>query len=183
MEDHQIVELYLARDPAAVQATEDAYGVQLLTLARRILGSIEDGEEAVSDTYLAAWNSIPPQRPRSLYAYLAKICRNAAFCRLDWKNAQKRRAEVVALTDELSQCIPASGNRLPGETGLRDSLNSFLGTLDPDERRLFLRRYWFADTIGELSERFGLSQGAVKARLNRTRKKLKNHLEREGMIL
>ena len=106
MEDMQIITLFLARNEDAIRHTDDTYGRRLYHLADGILRSGQDAEESVSDTYLKAWNTIPPRRPQHLFAYLAKICRNFSLDRLDWKNAVKRKAEVVSLTQEMELCIP-----------------------------------------------------------------------------
>ena len=106
MEDMQIITLFLARNEDAIRHTDDTYGRRLYHLADGILRSGQDAEESVSDTYLKAWNTIPPRRPQHLFAYLAKICRNFALKKVVWKNAQKRKAEVVTLTQEMENCIP-----------------------------------------------------------------------------
>ena len=106
MEDSQIIELYWTRSEEAIQETDRAYGRKLHALADKILHNLEDAEENVSDTYMKAWDTIPPRRPDYFFAYLAKICRNFALDRLDWRNAAKRKAEVVTLTQEMELCIP-----------------------------------------------------------------------------
>lgn len=98
MEDSKIIELFFARNEDAIRHTDNTYGRRLFTLAERIVRNDQDAEESVSDTYLRAWNTIPPQKPQYLFGYLAKICRNFALNRLDWRNAAKRKAEVVSLT-------------------------------------------------------------------------------------
>lgn len=184
MDDSEIVALYFARNPAAVQETETAYGARLNHLALGILGSREDAEESVNDTYLAAWRTIPPQRPCLLFPYLAKICRNSAFGKLDWQNAKKRKAEVVALTQEMEQCVPDSRAMQPMEQAeLGHILNRFLKELPQENRLIFLRRYWFADTIGGIARRFELSESSVKVRLHRIRNKLRAYLEQEGITV
>ena len=123
MEDSQIIELFLARNEDAIRHTDDTYGRRLYHLADGILRSGPDAEESVSDTYLQAWNTIPPQRPTHFYAYIAKICRNFALKKLDWKNAQKRKAEIVALTQEMESCIPDTARvrfRNPGGSFLQN---------------------------------------------------------------
>ena len=106
MEDSKILELYFARNEDAIRHTDDTYGRRLYHLADSIVKNGQDAEESVSDTYMQAWNTIPPQRPRHFFAYLAKICRNFALKKLDWKKAAKRNAEVVSLTEEMEMCIP-----------------------------------------------------------------------------
>ena len=180
MNDHNIIDLFFARDEAAIRHTQDKYGTRLFTTANHILRNHQDAEESVSDTYLRAWETIPPQRPRYFFAWLAKICRNFALKKLDWNNAAKRKAQVVTLTQELELCIPDRAQAIDN-LELGQILDAFLRTLTPDNRLVFLRRYWFGDTIGEISARYDLSEGAVNMRLNRTREKLRAHLEKEGI--
>ena len=106
MEDEKIIDLYWERKDEAIMETQAAYGRQLQTIAQRIVQSYEDAEESVNDTYLAAWRTIPPKRPKYFFAYLAKICRNFAFGKLDWLDAARRKAEVVTLSEEMELCIP-----------------------------------------------------------------------------
>ena len=184
MDDNNIIDLFFARDQDAIRHTDDTYGRRLFHLADRILENDQDSEESVCDTYLKAWNTIPPQRPTYFFAYLAKICRNFALKRLDWKNAQKRKAEVVALTQEMECCIPdASREAELDARELGKILDAFLRTLPRDNQMIFLRRYWFADTVAEIAARYGLSDGAVQMRLNRTKAKLSTYLEKEGIFL
>ena len=181
MEDEQIIELYFRRDQDAIVQTELAHGAKLNTLAHRILMNHEDAQECVSDTYMKAWETIPPTRPAYLYAYLAKICRFLCFGRLDWNNAAKRKAEIVELSAEMELCIPdLSQQRQMEAQALGELINEFLGTLNEESRRIFLRRYWFADSIGEIAQRFGLSESKVKTRLFRARKELCGFLQKEG---
>ena len=184
MEDAKIIELYFARNEDAIRYTDISYGRRLHRLADNIVKNQEDAEESVSDTYLRAWESIPPQRPNHFFAFLAKICRNLALNKLDWKSAAKRKAEVVSLTEEMSQCIPdCQRDREMEARELGELLDSFLHTLTPENRLIFLRRYWFVDTIGEIALRYGLSESAVQMRLNRTRAKLSAYLAKEGIAV
>lgn len=184
MEDQEIIALYWDRNEQAVRETENAYGSKLNNLAYRIVNTHEDAQECVSDTYLAAWNTIPPQRPQYFFAYLAKICRNFCLGRLDWLNAAKRKAEVVTLTREMELCIPDRGNdrRLEGQE-LGALLNRFLGTISRENRMIFLRRYWFADSVEEIAKRYHFSQSKVKTSLFRTRNKLSAFLAKEGVTV
>ena len=184
MEDSQIIALYWARDEEAIRQTESAYGTRPLALADRILRCPEDAQESVSDTYMTAWNTIPPQRPGYLFAYLAKICRNFAFGILDWRNAAKRSADVVYLSRELEQCIPDSRQDQAIEGAeIGRVLNAFLGELERESRLIFLRRYWYADSVAEIAARYGISESKVKTRLYRTRQKLHTYLEKEGITV
>ena len=184
MEDAEIIDLYWARDERAIGETDAIYGRRLHGMAARILQSREDAEESVSDTYMTAWNTIPPQRPGYFFAYLAKICRNFALSRLEWKNAGKRRAEVVSLTMEMELCIPdrSQDRHLEGEE-LRRVLNRFLESLSRENRLIFMRRYYYADSIGQIADRYGISQGSVKTRLHRIRSKLHSFLKGEGIYV
>ena len=182
MEDSKILELFFARNEDAIRHTDDTYGRRLFALAERIVKNDQDAEESVSDTYLRAWDTIPPQKPRYFFAYLAKICRNFALKKLDWKNAAKLNAEVVALTEEMEMCIPdQSRDREMGARELGMLLDRFLRTLTPENQMVFLRRYWYVDTIAEIAVRYGISESAVQMRLNRTRAKLCTYLEKEGI--
>lgn len=181
MEDEQIVDLYFQRSEDAIRQTEAAHGHKLYTLSYRILKNKEDAEESVSDTYLKAWESIPPTRPTYFYAYLAKICRFICFGKLDWQNAAKRRAEMVELTAEMELCIPdLSRERQMESRELGALINQFLGTLNEESRKIFMRRYWYADSIAEIAQRFGLGESKVKTRLFRARNELRSFLEKEG---
>ena len=182
MEDSKLIELYFARNEDAIRHTDDTYGRRLFYLAERIVQNDQDAEESVSDTYLKAWNSIPPHRPKYFFAYLAKICKNFALDKLDWKSAAKRKAEVVSLTQEMETCIPDSARSYDvdrKELGM--ILDAFLRTLTQENRMVFMRRYWYMDTIAEIAVRYGISESAVQMRLNRTRRRLQNYLEMEGI--
>ena len=182
MEDTHILDLYFARNEEAIRQTDAVYGRKLYRLADRILQDAMDSEEAVSDTYMKAWETIPPQRPDFFYAYLAKLCRFFALGKLDWKMAAKRRAEVVSLTEEMALCIP--DRRKEAEVTAQEigrAMNAFLAELPQESRLIFLRRYWFCDTIAEIAERYGISESKVKMRLHRTRTKLANYLNKEGI--
>ena len=144
-------------------------------------------EQAIAggnDTYLAAWRTIPPKRPSHFFAYLAKICRNFAFGRLDWRDAAKRRAEVVTLSEEMAMCIPDTSREQAAEgKEITRALNAFLGTLSQENRVLFVRRYWYVDTIAEIAQRYHMSESKVKTRLHRIREKLRGYLEQEGIAV
>ena len=182
MDDTAIIELYWAKNQDAITETEKAYGRRLQGIAQRIVLVREDAQECVSDTYLKAWETIPPTKPNHLFAYLAKICRHFALGMLDWKNAAKRKAEVVSLTTEMEACIPDSRRDFQlEEKELGRILSDFLRTLSTENRMIFLRRYWYVDTVAEIAKRYGLSEGAVMTRLSRIRGKLAKYLEKEGI--
>ena len=184
MEDVKIIDLYFARSEDAVQQTDAAYGKKLFSLADRILHDAQDSEESVSDTYMKTWQTIPPQRPVYFYAYLAKLCRFFALGKLDWKMAAKRNAEVVSLTEEMELCIP--DRRKEAEADGKEigrAMNAFLESISQESRVIFLRRYWFCDTIAEIAERYGISESKVKMRLLRTRNQLADFLNKEGITV
>lgn len=184
MEDSKIIDLFWKRDEMAVQETDLAYGRKLYALAQHILSNREDSEENVSDTYLQAWETIPPQRPEYLYAFLASVCRHLAFHKLDWRNAAKRNAEVVALSQEMEACIP--DKRLDDKMESREikrAMEGFLYSLPIESRLIFLRRYLYMDTIAEIARRYGMSESKVKTRLHRTRAKLGDYLRQEEIYI
>ena len=186
MEDREIVALYLRRDEQAVRRTAEKFGSRLRALAYGIVQDRETAEECENDTYLEAWNSIPPHTPRDyLYAFLACITRRRALNCCRDRSRLKRRAFVCRLSEEMEQCIPHPDDldcRLE-DLALRDALNGFLRCLSAEKRRIFLRRYWYLDSIEEIARRFGLSQSKVKMTLHRCREQLRRHLEQEGYIL
>ena len=184
MEDEEIVALYFAREERAIEATGEKYGAPLTRLAGRLLRLKEDAEECVNDTYLGAWNAIPPTRPQKLFAFLARICRNLACDRLDFRNAKKRSAEIVPLTEELAACLPdgRAGDAFD-EEALGKVLNDFLENLPKESRLIFMRRYWFLDPVKEIAARYGIGESRVKTSLFRTRKKLLERLSEEDISL
>ena len=180
MEDEKIIDLYWERKDEAIMETQAAYGRQLQTIAQRIVQSYEDAEESVNDTYMETWRAIPPQRPRYFFAFLAAICRHLSLTRLDWNTAAKRKAEVVSLTEDMEQCIPdASHERTMRGKELGRILDAFLESLPKDSRVIFLRRYWYVDTIAEIARQYGMTESKVKMQLSRTKEKLRIYLEKE----
>ena len=182
MTDSQIIALFWERNEDAIQETDAAYGRKLYAISDKILHSNQDAEESVSDTYMRAWETIPPQKPSYFFAYLAKICRNFSLSRLQWNSAAKRTAEVVSLTQEMESCIPDSAAETEiDRRELGRMLDTFLRTLAPENRMVFLRRYWYMDTVAEIAVRYGISESAVSMRLNRTRSRLRTYLDKEGI--
>jgi len=181
MEDRAIVALYWKRAETAILETKKQYGRLLLSISRGILRNEEDAEECENDTYLRAWDTIPPKRPEKLSAFLAKITRNLSLDCYDAKHAEKRGGgEVPLLLDELAEVI-ADETTFPADTeDLSEVLNAFLGRLKPDARTIFLRRYWFGDSVQEISARSGFGESKIKMSLLRTRQSLKEVLEKEG---
>lgn len=184
MTDAQIIALFWARNEDAIKETDVVYGRKLHVLADKIVHNHEDAEESVSDTYMRAWDTIPPQRPNYFFAYLAKICRNVSLGKLEWKSAAKRNADVVALTQEMEQCIPdRSHERKLEAEEIGRVLNRFLDSISLESRLIFMRRYWYTDSIQEIAARYNISQGKVKTQLHRTRNRLQLFLESEGIYI
>jgi len=184
VEDAKIIALFWERDEQAVQETDTAYGRKLFCLSNHILGNREDAEESVSDTYMKTWKSIPPKRPKYFYAFLAAICRNLSLDRLDWRQAAKRGAEVVSLTQEMESCIPdGRQDAQMDRRELRRVLEAFLDALPQESRLIFLRRYLYVDPVAEIAARYGISESKVKTQLHRTRAKLHTYLEKEGIYV
>ena len=186
MEDARIVELYWERDEAAIAESSAKYGGYCYQIAFRILALREDAEECVGDTWLRAWEAMPPSRPGRLYTFLGKITRNLSLDRWRALRAQKRwqgQAEL-ALT-ELGDCLPASGGveQEVEAAALAESLNRFLESLPQEKRVLFVRRYWYLCSVEELAAWSGRRRGTVSAALFRLRQDLREHLEREGFTL
>lgn len=177
MTDHEIVELFFARDEQAIRETDAKYGAYCTSIARNILKSPSDAEECVNDTYLKVWNSIPPERPHALKAFLACIVRRLSLNRYNsWHTAKRDRNLEVAF-EELSESIPMRDEDA-GE--LSCLLNEFLGELDATERRIMVRRYWYAMTPAQIAQAEGLTTNAVNMRLYKTRNKLRLFLNERG---
>ncbi|MBQ4284740.1 MAG: RNA polymerase sigma factor [Lachnospira sp.] len=180
MNDSGIIRLFFERDDDAIKYTSDSYGGKMQRMAERMLGSEEDAKECVNDTLMKAWNTIPPSRPDNLQAYLMTLCRNIALNMIDWKKAKKRHAEVIELTKELENCIPGKEYSDGGED-ISELLSAFLKGLPKKNRMIFVRRYWYSDSIEDIAKMFGCSQSSVKVTLHRMRKELKKYLEQEGI--
>ena len=183
MEDLQIMDLYLARDEQAIQETANKYGPLCYKIARNVLYSAEDSEECVNDTYWNTWNEIPPQKPNNFMAFLCKITRNLSLKRLDYNLAQKRSPNLCASLEDLENI--ASDDEISGEIEakeLGEVISRFLQTQPVEHRKVFLRKYWFFDSIETIAEQYGFSEGQVKSMLYRTRKRLKEYLRKEGIV-
>lgn len=185
MEDIEIIALYWARNEDAITRTAEKYGRFCGSIARNVLQNPEDAEECVNDTWLSAWNSIPPRQPENLAAFLARLTRNRAIDRWRAQRSEKRGGGSVALAlEELSEVLPGGeepARRLEQQELIR-SLNRFLATLPETERNVFLCRYWYLDGIAAISASFGFSGSKVKSMLHRTRKKLRQALQKEGLL-
>lgn len=186
MDDKQIIELYQKREEAAISETANKYGKYCYYIAYRILYNEEDSEECVNDTYLRTWEAIPPQYPEKLSAFLGKITRNLALNRYKYYLREKRgNGKSTVVIDELNECIPTSSNTEEAveERLLVELLNQFLYALPIQKRNIFLRRYWYLSSIQEIAKDYGFSESKVKMILLRTRNKLKEVLEKEGVVL
>ena len=186
MDDNQIVELYLQRDETAIKHSAEKYGIRLRTIANRIVKDQQTAEECENDTYLEAWNTIPPHEPGNyLFAFLARITRHLSLNRCRDRSRLKRSAFICELSEEMEQCIPAPDDtecRID-EIVLNEAINDFLSDLNEEKRNVFLRRYWYLDSITDISKRFALSESKVTSMLFRCRKQLREHLIKEGYTL
>ena len=180
-EDGEITELFFARNEQAIAETQRKYGKRLLSLSKGIVGSDEDAEECVNDAYLKLWNSIPPEKPENVGAYASGITRNLSIDLLRKNDAQKRGNG--ALLSELDETIPDTGGSEIGEIALGELIDRFLRLCGSDARRMFLLRYYFGMDFDAIAARLGCSSGKVTSQLQRTRKKLKEYLEKEGVSL
>ena len=185
MDDAKIIALYEARDEKAIAETQQKYGGYCRYIAERILASREDAEECVNDAYHKAWNTIPPQKPESLASYIGMLTRQLSFNRYKENHRQKRGGgEVPLILEELQECIADRGD-MPSadDITLRDAMNAFLAGLPQRTRMVFMRRYWYADEVTTIAADYGMSEGHVNVLLYRTRKKLKEYLEKEEIYL
>ena len=183
MEDEEIVALYWRRDENAIRETDGKYGAFCQRIAMNILHSIEDSEECVSDTYTRCWDTMPPQRPGSLRAYLGTIIRNFSISRYRSGHAQKRSGGTEVLLSELAECLPAAENlqRTVEARELGELVSVWLEQLDRENRALFIRRYWNGDAVRDLAAEWNVRPNALTKRLLRLRESLRQYLEREGI--
>ena len=180
MDDNQIIELYWNRDQSAISETTIKYGRMLIKISQSVLYNHEDSEECVNDTYMKTWLSIPPQKPNYLAAYLGRITRNLSINRWYEKHSQKRGG-AVELLSELSDCIP-SPKTVESEIEANEVsaiINRWLNSLTQDDRVLFLRRYWFGETLGSLADECATTPNKLAGRVYRLRLKLRDELEKE----
>ena len=183
-DDNRIIEMFFERSEQAIGMLSEKYGALCTRVAENVLTSEEDAEECVSDAFLAVWNKIPPERPDPLSAYVCRIVKNLALKKLRQNTAAKRSAFETAI-DELEEHL-SSGENVEAECDereLTELLNRFLADLPERERVLFVRRYWFGDSMEALAELFGTTEHNITARLYRTRQKLKKYLQKEGVQL
>lgn len=186
MQDQMIVALYWKRDEAAIRETEQKYGRYLFKIAYNILSDPEDSRESVNDTYLKAWNSIPPHEPSALAAYLGKITRERSIDIFRNRKREKRKLSEYAISlSELEECV-SGGDTTEQEVDmhlLAEAINSYLYTLSAEARNIFVGRYYYMDSVKEVAAYYGMSESKVKSILYRARKGLKTYLEQEGFHL
>ena len=184
MEDNKLIEMLFSRSQQVIPHLAQRFGKRLYQTAFNILRSREDAEEAVNDTYLALWNTIPPAKPNPLEGYVHRTGRNIALKKLRYLSAQKRSSACDLSIEELSDFL--SGGNLEEAVDARilgQAIDSFLDTISKQNRILFLRRYWFGDSVKDISREFSLSENSVSVRLSRIRTQLKQYLQKEGIFL
>ena len=185
MDDQKIIDLYWSRSESAISETAGKYGNYCYSIAYNILTNREDSEESVNDTYMAAWKAMPPRRPAVLATFLGKITRHLSIDRWRTRSRYKRGGgEIVLALEELEECI--ADDHTVEQTYERKQLtfvfNRFLETLPDTERRIFLCRYWYLDSISDIAGYYGFSESKVTSMLHRTRKKFRTVLEKEGLL-
>lgn len=182
MDDNQIIELYFARNEQAIKETDAKYGKLCFSVANRILENNEDSEECVNDTYLNAWNKIPPTRPNHFSAFLCKITRLISLKKLEFSSALKRTSAVIVSFEELEGVLqdPKISPATDAED-LGNLISAFLRREKEDARNIFLRKYFFCDSVSEIAERYRLNENTVKSMLFRTRNRLREYLRKEGV--
>lgn len=186
MDDQKIIELYWRRSEDAIAETAKKYGRYCRRVAYNVLQDHADSEECVNDAYLRAWNAIPPKRPERLGGFLGKITRNLALDRSERRGAEKRGWGQVSLAlEELEECIPApsGGEQAADGLALAELLDRFLAGLETKRRQIFVRRYWYLDSVKEVAAALGVGESSVKMTLLRLRRELKEFLEKEGVFV
>ena len=180
MDDNRIVELYLLRDETAIKQTTENYGSRLRSLAHGIVGDPQTAEECENDTYMEAWNTIPPQKPFSLKDYLGRLVRHLSIDRYRALRRAKRNVNMTDALNELSVISPATEADNPA---LTEALDNFLGNLDPTDRALFLGRYWYFYEVSDLARTYGITTNSAYVKLHRMRERLRRHLSERGFKL
>lgn len=182
MDDQQIIDLYFDRNEQAISETDMKYGKLCHSIAYNILSNREDSEECVNDTYIGVWNAIPPTRPNNFMAFLCRIARNLSLKRLEFLKREKRSADVILSLDELAAVLP--DERYAPDVSDEDVgrlISQFLRTQKEDVRNVFIRKYYFFDSVKEIAERYSFTESKVKNMLFYTRNKLKDYLIKEGV--
>lgn len=184
MEDTAIIRLFQERSQQAIAELSQKYGKLCQSLSRRILNNEEDAKECVNDTWLGVWNSIPPQTPNPLVSYVCRITRNLSVKRLRHNMAAKRNSYYDVSLAELEECIPAAQEQEPWEEQeVTKVLERFLRELDTGSRVMFVKRYWYTESVAQIAETFGMKENSVSVKLMRLSKKLRKKLEKEGVVL
>lgn len=186
MDDNGIIQLYWDRNDQAINATSEKYGHYCKAIAKNILNNEEDAEECVNDTYLNAWNSMPTHWPEHLATFLGKITRNLSFNKYKRNHTQKRGGgEITLVLDELTDCVSDIDNveQIIDRKELAKAISSFVKGLSIEKRNIFVRRYWYADSVSDIARDYGMLQGTVSKTLERTRKQLKAYLTERGFEL
>lgn len=185
MEDKEIIEKFFARDEQAIAAIEDKYGKLCRRVSHNILKDYEDVDECLNDTWLSVWNNIPPERPHSLMAYVAKITKNLSLKKYRDNSGRHKVSEFFMSLDEIVECIPDQqiDDDATGDDELREIIEKFMDTLSVQNRVIFMKRYWYEDSLQDIAEAMGLSYSSVSVRLHRIRKQLKKFLEKENIVL
>lgn len=182
MDDLMIIELYFARNEQAIHETDIKYGKLCFRVANNVLGNVEDSKECVNDTYLSVWNAIPPTRPNNFVAFICKIVRNLSLRRLDFNLAKKRNPDVKVSFSELEEILP--DNRINPGTGDEEVgrlISNFLRKEKADSRNVFIRKYYFFDSVSDIAGRYSFTESKVKNMLYHTRNKLREYLKKEGI--
>lgn len=182
MDDSAIIELYFRRCETAISETDNKYGRLCRSLAFAILKNCEDMEECLNDTYLSVWNDIPPTRPNNFMAYICKIVRNLSLKRVDYNKAMKRNEDLNISFSELEDILP-DALIIPEieNEDIGKMISTFLRSQKPDVRNVFIRKYWFFDSVSDIAERYSFTESKVKNMLYHTRIKLKEFLRKEGV--
>ncbi|MBQ2898982.1 MAG: sigma-70 family RNA polymerase sigma factor [Oscillospiraceae bacterium] len=183
MDDEKIIGLYFERDESAIYETAEKYGNYLYKIAFNILSDNEDSEESLNDTYMSAWNTIPPEKPKIFSAFLSRLTRNISLNKRRNNIAKKRGGgEAEIAFEEIEECVPSESSPVhEAETKeLAEMISEYLKKLPKTERQVFVCRYYYLDSLSDISERFGFSRSKIASMLHRTRKKLLSHLEKEG---
>ena len=186
MDDNGIIQLYWDRNDQAISATSEKYGHYCKAVAKNILNNEEDSEECVNDTYLNAWNSMPTHWPEDLATFLGKITRNLSFNKYKHDHAQKRGSgEITLVLDELTTCVSDidTVEQIIDRQELAKAINSFVKSLSTKKQNIFVRRYWYVDSVSDIASDYGMLQGTVSKTLERTRKQLKMYLAERGFEL
>ena len=182
MEDQKIIELYFKRNEQAIKETDTKYGKLCRSIAYNILNNLEDSEECVNDTYVSIWNAIPPTKPNNFMAFICKVTRNLSLKRLKFMNREKRSADMLVSLDELEAVLSDENSVADlNDEDIGKLISSFLRSQKEDSRNVFIRKYYFFDSITEIAKRYSFTESKVKNMLFYTRNKLKDYLIKEGV--